>query len=124
MTVVITSQYFCPHKLNIPHLFSALMDVVLRGIIRPALSKLYNHMLFTGSAYELSALPWSSDFDIQVFLKMPPGPGKKNIVKRNTGLVEPCDRPGWRKIKGGPTDLLTTDGFLSAKKVCSISCSY
>lgn len=89
----------------------------MRKIVEPALKGLYNHMSFVGSSYELSAIPGTSDFDIQVFLKMPPGPGKRNIPKPTTGRIHECDRAGWRKIKGGPAHLLTSDGFLSAREV-------
>ena len=93
------------------------MDRVLREIIQPALRGIYNHFRFVGSTYELSALPGSSDFDIQVYLKMPPGPGKRNIPKPTTGRIHMCDRAGWRKVLGGPKHLLTPEGFLSANKV-------
>ena len=93
------------------------MDRVLHEIIQPALRGIYNHIRFVGSTYELSALPGSSDFDIQVYLKMPPGPGKRNIPKPTTGRISKCGRAGWRKVLGGPGHLLTPDGFLSANKV-------
>mgnify|MGYP001802344758 CR=1 FL=1 len=75
------------------------------------------HMSYVGSSYELSSLSGSSDYDIQVFLKMPPGPGKRNVPKPTTGRIHKCDRKGWRKIYGGPAHLLTDNGYLSACKV-------
>ena len=94
-----------------------LMDNVVRKIVQPSLKGLYHHMSYVGSSYELSALPGSSDYDIQVFLDMLPGPGKRDIPKPNTGRIHECDRDGWRKIFGGPSNLVTENGFLSAYKV-------
>ena len=94
-----------------------LMDNVVRKIVQPSLKGMYHHMSYVGSSYELSALPGSSDYDIQVFLDMLPGPGKHDIPKPNTGRIHECDRDGWRKIFGGPSNLVTENGFLSAYKV-------
>lgn len=110
--------YTSTHKDPPSHiLFAELMDRVVRQVVQPALNGIYQHMSYVGSSYELSSLSGSSDYDIQVFLKMPPGPGKRNVPKPTTGRIHKCDRKGWRKIYGGPAHLLTGNGYLSACKV-------
>ena len=92
--------------------FVELIQRVMIEVVHRALKGLYSKLSFVGSTYEFSSLYGASDFDVQVFLRMP---------SCSAAMVEPCDRPGWRKIKGGPQDVLTPDGYLSACKVCFIS---
>lgn len=87
------------------------MNEVMTQIVRPALKDFYIEELFVGSTYELSGLSQTSDYDIQVFMKMPAG------FWGNTGPLEWCDKPGWRKIRGGPADLIDSNGYLSTFKV-------
>ena len=63
-------------------------------------------VLYMGSSYELTALPGVSDYDLQYCVK----------VSGHRAAVEECSRPDWRRIKGGPPNLLDSTGYLSAYK--------
>ena len=68
-----------------------------------------------GSNYEFTTVPGSSDYDIQFCIEVPKT--KLNHVKTSSATADECGDPAWRIIKGGPDDLLDSNGFLSTSKV-------
>ena len=71
-----------------------------------------------GSNYEYTRVPGKSDFDIQVFIKLPHE--KQNGAKIFSAVVEKCENKAWRLVKGGPKQLLNKHGYLSTTEVCCL----
>jgi len=51
--------------------FTGLVSYIKEKLIQPALQDYFADFAYMGSAYEFTSVPGSSDFDIQVFLKVP-----------------------------------------------------
>lgn len=86
----------------------------MEDLIYPSLAEYQSELLYTGSNYELTAVPLSSDYDLQFCFKVKTESGTKP-------MVVDCGKPGWKKIRGGPSELLNGNGYLSAYKVSKMS---
>ena len=75
-------------------------------------------IFYTGSNYEFTTVPGSSDYDIQFCIEVPKT--KLNHKKTSSATAEWCGDPAWRIIKGGPDGMLDSNGFLSTSKVGKI----
>lgn len=82
----------------------------LERMLASELKGITDDIFYSGSNYELTEVPGPSDYDIQYFIKT----GRPGDCKP---MVEDCGINGWKKIKGGPKEWLTEDGYLSPYKV-------
>lgn len=100
---------------NIIFFFVELVHHITQRFILPTLKGLCSAILYMGSNYEFTTVPGSSDYDIQFCIEIPKT--KHNHVKTSSAMADGCGDPAWRKIKGGPENLLDDKGYLSTSKV-------
>ena len=106
-----SSSYFNPFLLE-------LVSHITEKFIKPTLRGLVSDIFYMGSNYEFTTVPGSSDYDIQFCMEVPKT--KLNHKKTSSATADECGDPAWRIIKGGPDDLLDSNGFLSTSKVGKI----
>ena len=91
------------------------MSEITTKFILPTLSEYHSAVAYMGSSYEFTTVPGKSDYDIQFFIKLPST--KQNREKVFGSVAEKCNDPAWRKVKGGPEEMLDAKGYLSTTKV-------
>ncbi|KAF6038327.1 hypothetical protein EB796_003364 [Bugula neritina] len=92
-----------------------LVSYIKEKLIQPALQDYYADFAYMGSAYEFTSVPGSSDFDIQVFLKVPST--RQNRVKVSSATAIASGDPDWMRVRGGPENLLNDEGYFCPIKV-------
>lgn len=99
-----------------------MVQEIITDFIQPAIKSICPYLTHTGSSYELTSVPGKSDFDLQFCLKMPRT--KQDRVKKAGAIAERSSVPGWRRVKGGPEDLLNDAGYMCALKVYLLPICY
>lgn len=98
-----------------------LVQHLIEDFIHPTLGKYRSDVFYTGSSYEYCGIQDSSDYDLQFCIKMPQRRYDNLTLLSDKPYVELCEeRPGWAMIRGGPPELLTEDGYMSAVKVSKV----
>ena len=106
--------------------FTALVQHLIEKFINPTLANHCSGVFYTGSNYEYCGIQRSSDYDLQFRLTMPKRKFNNLTLISDKAVVEVWeDEPGWARIKGGPPELLTDDGYMSAVEVrCNFIIAY
>lgn len=90
--------------------FEEFVQGFLERMLATELKGITSDIFYSGSNYELTEVPGPSDYDIQYFIKTDRSGEPKPTV-------QDCGINGWKKIKGGPKEWQTADGYLSPYKV-------
>ena len=106
-TILINTPAWC---------FAELVQHIVEKFLHPHLREYRSDIYYVGGSYEHTNVIASSDFDIQICLRMPKV-RFYNILSTKQSLEQ--DRPGWAAIKGGAEGLLNNEGYMSTSKVCN-----